>query len=290
MYEWARNDENLLRVGIAAPGIGEGTSFQVTARRFIYVSEADVASMVYCSSPYFLSRATGKEGLPTKSNMFAFRPDPNPPVYVLPCKPAHLGFVTPIDAEGLTDTPYRQATLNLVGPKDGHGSFTGKWRRVSCACSCCLYGDGSRCTSRGGYGPVAWVPYTVTRTPQPPASRNDAFLAQMVDGLLAGSSDRLGEFAEELGRFIRERLHRFRSAKAAAAWVNTRAFSNKRGNWVERWIANQPSAVDDDDHAKKAAIAIVSSRARAIGWKLPNHEVGRPHSWESYFEFARSAN
>lgn len=270
-------------------GIGDSFAFDITARRFIYISEAAVSAMLYCSSPYFVSKAIGGNALPSKDKMFAFRPDSNPRVFPFHCQPAHLGFTTVLgaDRETATDTPYTQATLNLLG-----GSFTGMWRAVSCACASCLFDDGSRCTSRGSYDQVPWVGYDVTRAPPPPGSRgNDAFLPRMVDALLAGSSGPLAAFAKELGHFIRDRLGRFRSAATATSWVMKRAANNKKGNWVERWIASLTSTQPNNiapDHAHAAAVGTVSGRAGELGWQLPRNENGQPHSWESYFLLCRS--
>lgn len=289
MFQWANNNESLKQATVTPAGIGDGAMFNVSGRRFLYISEADVAALVYCSSPFFVSRATGGNALPSKDKMFAFRPAPNPPVFAFPCQPAHLGFATAMQlgAEVATDTPFQQATLNIVGGEKGV-CHSGLWRAVSCACASCLYDNGTRCTSSGSYDPVPWVPYTVTRGPPPPGSRgNDAFITRMVDGLIAGSSGPLVAFATELGRFIRERLRRFRSAAAATSWVTKRANYTGRGNWVERWIASQPTTVDGNTAARESAIAIVSGRADELDWQLPRSSNGQQHSWESYFLLCR---
>lgn len=291
VFQWVSSDQSLARATVTPAGIDEGAMFNVSARRFIYISEANVAALRYCSSPFFLSKATGGNALLSKDKMFAFCPAPNPPVFAFPCQPAHLGFATALGNTTATDTPYQQATLNLVADGAGahaRGLFAGLWRTASCACASCLFADGTKCTSRGSHEPVPWVPYKVTRAPRPPGSHgNHAFIARMVDGLIAGSSGPPDAFASELGKFIRERLHRFRSTAAATSWVTKRASFNARGNWVERWIVSQSIAVDENAEARASAVTTVASRAAELGWQLPRRDNGQQHSWESYFLFCR---
>lgn len=270
----------MLCARVTGAGIGEGTSFDISARTFFYVSEAEVASLAYCSSPFIVSKAEGAGDVRTKQGMFCFRPGINPVVSVLPCLPAHLGF-EPEEGDMLkrSAVPFEQATLNLVG-----GVFRGTWRGMSCSCNCCLLDDGSRCTSMGlSHEPLRWQCYTVSRAPAPVGKQgSNSFLARMVDGLLAGGErDEIKALAAAAGCLIKKRLRRFQSVKQAEAFVMTRALRNSPENWVQRWLQAKRRICRGADLWRDAKMEI-NARALAVGWKVPRGQHGEEQSWDEY--------
>lgn len=238
VFEYVQADQELSTAAATPAGIGTGTVFDITRRTFVFVSEEEVAGFRWCTSPFFESKgAKGGATVPRKELMFCFRPEPNPKVSIVRCQPADLGF-SPTGEGEMTSEPYCAATLNLVANKET-GLFTGQWRAMSCACAACQYGrPGQLCTSRGkGFQPLPWESYTVARGPAVPR-KGVSFIAAMVDAALMKldvESDFVA-FARSTGEFIRTKLHRFRSVKAATDYVHKRAVNNQSGNWVEQAV------------------------------------------------------
>lgn len=284
VYLFASTDEGLTCARLTADGIGSDCAFDISARTFVYVSEAEVAYLIHCSSPFVVSKAEGSVNLRNKQHMFCFRPDPNPPVSVFPCLPAHLGFEPRAgDGRETSEGPFDQATLNLI-----EATFTGTWRAMSCGCDCCLLDDGSRCTSMGRYEPSPWRCYTVSRLPAAVGKQgSNSFLAQMVDGLLAGSQGELEPFAIAVGTLIKSRLRRFQSVKQAANFVSNRALKNSPDNWVQRWLQKKHKGLGEATAAREAwdsFTAVVLARASELGWQTPRaqNSNGGPQPWADY--------
>lgn len=296
MFQYAQADESLTTASATPAGIGRGTVFDIVRRTFVFVSEAEVAELQWCSSPYFESKgAKGGATVPGKASMFCFRPDPVPKVSVFRCQPADLGF--PLTGSGggeISAKPYCATTLNLVA-QGAEGMFTGQWRAMSCACAACQYGRTeqslSRCTSRGeGFQPLPWERYTVARAPAVPRT-GTSFIGMMVDAALiafdpAGGELELSALVQSTAKFIRQKLHRFRNAAAAQAYVKKRVKNNQKGNWVEQ-AALAISAQLPRAHGQIAiavghgeAMAELKAKATFLGWA--------PADGVSWDEFTRS--
>lgn len=177
---------------------------------------------MHCSSPFFSSKAVGQDQLSSKFDIFTLRANPNPGVAVMQCEPAPLGFVPEKGHQTFT-TPYDPATLNLVSP----GAFSGTWRVYTCSCSVCRLGRPGVCSFYGvGVPPPLWEGYIVTRQPAAPGKGDDSFIARLVDSLalvaLGGPVPELEVFIQDMGAFIKKKLHRFTSEGAAQAYVRKR--------------------------------------------------------------------
>lgn len=274
MFQYAQADESLTAAGVTPAGIGKGTVFDIVRRTFVFVSEAEAAEFRWCTSPHFESKgAKGGATVSRKEVMFCFRPDPNPQVAVVRCRPADLGF-HPSGEAALTSQPYCAATLNLVAQGET-GLFTGQWRALSCACAECQYGNGTPCTSRGeGFPPFPWEVYTVARGPAVPR-KGISFIAAMVDAELVefdAAASAFSVFAESTGEFIRKKLHRFRSVKAATDYVIKRTGNSQPGNWVEQALLAIPGIdlsanVNEQAAAPREQLAKLHQKATSLGWK-----------------------
>jgi hypothetical protein len=229
VWAWCRKSEALCRGSARAAGMGVGSMFEVRKRTFLHVSKEDVEPWTYCSSPWFVSEARGSAALPTKKGMFTLIVDKNPAVRALACRPAGLGLALTAGEQSLT-TPFVPSTLNSLVP------FTGRWRKLSCACRHCAFGgDRDSTCSSNGVGVVAptWEKFVVRRylslllvdcsfciCRRPAALRTEkSFLMKFVDGLLASSNHHTVALANQIGAFIKIQFRRFQSQGQAAQFV-----------------------------------------------------------------------
>lgn len=258
VWEFAKASKSLCAADSVRSGVGKDTQFDVSARYFHHVTEADLLPTEYCTSPHFHTEgAVGSGVLATKADVFCIRANPNPPVSVWQTQPVSLGF-----PGGKVSTPYEAATLNLVG-----GCFSGTWRRYSCVCARCLIGArGASCTFYGDsvQGP-AWEAYTVERKPGTVKKGNDTcFLAVMVDSLLVRwNKHDIEAFATGVGTFIKSKLHRFHGPKQAAAYVQQRF---RKDRWVSEWVRQEVAATSGDAGAWVAKQDEIVDMLEAVGW------------------------
>ena len=234
VYSWASSQRSMLEAKQRKAGT-DSRVFKVVARHFYYVSEEELASLQYCTSPRFESFPAEAEDrgaalMKVRDGIYCVRPNPNPGVVPFLCRPANVGFVPDPNTEPrrpLVFTPYEPATLNALANK-GTATFTGSWRRYSCFCQCCTHGVG-QCTFYGDAPPPPWVPFSVRRSPYPPSkSQKEGFIAQFVDDLADKWQGSLDELIGNAALFIRKRFRRFKTLGEAEGFVKRRVEARRQ--------------------------------------------------------------
>jgi hypothetical protein len=278
VHAWCIRSERLCRLAKTRPGVrnkdAAGAMFAITRRLFFLISEADVCSR-FCTSPAFKAvSCRGSGDLLRKMDIFCFRPRLNPVVRVMRCLPAHLGLPLVMGEAGGSSEPYSEATLNYIGREPME---TGIWRRFSCTCDWCLFGeagdaeiDATGCVFYGaGRAPPSWVSFQVVRSPGVPTKSK--FLGLFCDFMLASPFQGDGAARRiEIAEFIRTVLHRFRGQAEVLNFVTTRF---KATGWVKAWLRREKDEVELVPGAEAQAHvlrsrALIVAHLQRCGWQL----------------------